>query len=72
MKTISEIKDEVALEKYDCHFKLAFACMDKNKMDYFMNEVAKRYAEEALKECHEKVFYPADKRVISTILNKLK
>jgi len=50
MKTISEIKDEVAKRKYDSSFRQAITFMNKIDIDYFMDEVAKCYAEEAIKK----------------------
>lgn len=51
MKTIKEIKDEIAKVKYDSSFNQAMTFMHKIDFDYFMDAVAKRYAEEAIKEC---------------------
>lgn len=50
MKTIKEVKDEVAKGKYDSSFNQAKTFMHKIDFDYFMDAVAKRYAEEVLRE----------------------
>lgn len=50
MKTINEIKDEVARQLYDCSFSQATTFMHKFDIQTVMEEVAKRYAKEVLKE----------------------
>lgn len=53
MKTLSEIKNEVAKEMYSCTFLQSLNFLPEGHVIEMMDEVAKRYAEEALKEAAE-------------------
>ena len=55
MKTYQEIKDEVAKELYDSTFIQSLNFLPEKHAIEMMDKVAKRYAEEALKEAAEKV-----------------
>lgn len=79
MKTLQEIKDEVAY--YHDYKNWAEVDGDFGRNDYFMiDEVAKRYAEEALKEAAERAPWAGDcevskvckSKIESSILNIIK
>ena len=54
MKTLREIKNELAKEGYNCTFMQAVTFLDKTALAIFMDNAAKRYAEEALREAASK------------------
>lgn len=53
MKTLTQVKDEVAEEMHNCTFKQAYLLVSVLKYDEMLNEVVKRYATEAIKADRE-------------------
>lgn len=53
MKTLHQIQNEAAKEKYNCSFIYATSFLKVLDMRDFMQEVAKRYAAEALRSASE-------------------
>lgn len=66
MKTLTEIKNEVANDKYDCTFLQACTFMRIEDTEDFMNEVTKRYATEAIKADRERTTHAATEKYKET------
>jgi len=82
MKTLLFIKNELAQEVYNCTFTQAITFLNKTALSLFMDKVAKRYAEETLKELLSRIdSFPIkiggmdcyfDKNIILNLINELK
>lgn len=55
MKTLEQIKDEVANELHKCTFKQAYLLVSVLKYDEIINEVVKRYAQQACEDLRERI-----------------
>ena len=55
MKTLIDIKNEVAKDKYDCTFQQACTFMRIEDTEDFMNVVAKRYAKKCCEDLRERI-----------------